>query len=146
MAVVLLAVVAGCSRPVAPEFKSVGNLELEMDGLSTARLTGSAYFYNPNKNSIYIRDVDIDVYLDSDKVAAIQKTIDVTAAGFSDFAVPLSIDVALKDLKLNSIGAVLELFSSRERKLRYLGKVRVKAHGIPFSVPVDYTETIELSL
>ncbi len=144
--VVLLYALAGCHKPLAPEFKTIENLALEMEGFTHARLSGEAFFYNPNKASVYIRDVELDVYLDTKKVAGIRKTLDITARGLSDFSVPLELDISLKDLQLNSIGAVLGLFSKRERDLRYLGKVRIKAHGIPFSIPVDYTEKIDLSL
>lgn len=137
---------AGCKKPEAPTFKTISNVEVVLAGLDKALLKGDALFYNPNKSSVKIRDVKIDVLLDEVKVAGIDKTYDITAEGLSEFSVPLEIQVSLSDLNMNTIGAVLDLFTQRKRQLRYMGKVRVKAYGVPFSIPVDYTETLEWSL
>jgi LEA14-like dessication related protein len=137
---------AGCAKPEAPEFKTISNLELLLTGLDGALLKGDALFYNPNKSSIKIRAVEIDVLLDETKVAGIDKSYDITVEGMSEFSVPLEIRVDLEDLNINTLGAVLDLFTRRERQLRYLGKVKVKAYGVPFSVPVDYSETLQFSL
>ena len=137
---------SGCKKPEAPEFKTISNVEVVLMGIDKAMLKGDALFYNPNKSSILISDVEIDVFLDEVKVAGIDKTYDITVKGMSEFSVPLEIQVHLKDLKMDSLGAILDLFTKRERQLRYLGKVRVKAYGVPFSVPVDYTESLQWTL
>jgi LEA14-like dessication related protein len=144
--ILFLVFLAGCKKPEAPEFRTISDLEIILTGLDKAQLKGNALFYNPNKSSIKIRDVEIDVLLDETKVAGIDKSYDITAEGMSDFSIPLEILVDLEDLQMNTIGAVLDLFTRRERQLRYLGKVKVKAYGVPFSVPVDYSETLQLSL
>ena len=56
------------------------------------------------------------------------------------------VKIKLKDLNLNVLGSALGLMGDDGQEIRYLGKIKVSAYGIPFSVKVDYKEKIQLKI
>jgi hypothetical protein len=63
-----------------------------------------------------------------------------------DFIIPLDVKIKLKDLNLNTIGSALGLIGNNGQEIHYLGKIKVKAYGVPFSVKVDYKDNINLKI
>jgi LEA14-like dessication related protein len=141
-----LALWAGCKSPIAPEFKSINNISVVLEGLSRARLTAEALLYNPNKNAITLKDVDLNVWLEGSKVAGIKREYNMEIPRESDFTVPLEVDVDLADLDLSLLDTALGLMGTQGKEVKYLGKIRLKAYGIVFSVPVDYTDRLRIRL
>jgi LEA14-like dessication related protein len=144
--IVLILLLFGCKSLEPPEFKYIEDLKIEMLDQGNAILKANAVLHNPNKKNIVIKRIDIDLYADEKVIATIDKDMSVKAKGASDFRVPLDIQVSLGDLNLNNIGAALGLFGSGGQKVRYLGKIKVKAYGVPLTVPVDYEDKIKFSL
>lgn len=142
----LLVLCGSCKELLAPEFKKVENVVVNLEGLTKAHLTADALLYNPNENSIKIRQADIDILMDDKKVASLNKKYNLKVEGNSDFTVPLDINVDLKDLNLDVISAAGALFGQSGKEIRYKGKIKVTAYGLPISVPVDYSENIKLKL
>lgn len=137
---------SSCNKPESPQFKHVENIVVELESLSTANLHAEAVLFNPNKNTITIKGVDIDIMLDEKVIAVLEEDYDIKAIGNEDFMVPLDVKIRLQDLNLNAIGTALGLMGDDGQEIRYLGKIRVKAYGVPFSVKVDYTETIKVKI
>ena len=142
----LIILCTSCHSLLAPEFKKVENVTVNMQGLSSAHLTADALLFNPNKNSIKIRRADVDILMDDKKVASLNKKYNITVEGNSDFTVPLDITVSMKDLNLDVISAAGALFGQSGKEVRYKGKIKVTAYGLPFSVPVDYSQNLKLKL
>ena len=137
---------SGCNKPESPQFKYLENITVELDSLSTANLHAEALLYNPNKNTITIKGADISIMVNDKVIAVLDKEYDIQAKGFEDFVVPMDVKIKLKDLNINAIGSALGLFGNSGQEVRYLGKIKVKAYGVPFSVKVDYTDNINLKL
>jgi len=137
---------SSCDKPESPQFKYLDNIVVELESLSTANLHAEAVLFNPNKNTITIKGADIDIMMDDKVIAVLEENYDIKAVGNEDFLVPLDVKIRLKDLNLNAIGSALGLLGDSGQEIRYLGKIRVKAYGVPFSVKVDYKDNINLKI
>lgn len=142
----LIVGMSSCNKPESPEFKYVENIVVELQSLSTANLHAEAVLHNPNKNTITIKGADIDIMIDDKVVAVLEEDYNIKAMGNEDFMVPLDVKIKLKDLNLNAIGAAFGLMGDSGQEIRYLGKIRVKAYGVPFSVKVDYKDNINIKI
>ena len=137
---------SSCNKPQSPEFKHLENVVVELESLSTANLHAEAILHNPNNKSITIKGADIDIMLGDKTIAVLDKEYDIKANGNQDFMVPLDVKIRLRDLNLNAIGSALGIIGDDGQEIRYLGKIKIKAYGVPFSVKVDYTDNINLKI
>ncbi len=144
--ILVLVGLSSCNKPESPQFKYLENVVVELESLSTANLHAEAILFNPNKNTITIKGVDIDVLIDEKTIAVLEKDYDIKVKGNDDFVVPLDVKIRLKDLNLNAIGSALGLIGDKGQEIRYLGKIKVKAYGVPFSVKIDYKDNINLKI
>ena len=135
-----------CNKPESPQFMHLENVVVQLESLSTANLHAEAVLFNPNKNTITIKGADIDVLLGDKVIAVLEKDYDIKALGNEEFQVPLDVKIRLRDLNLNAIGNALGLTGNSGQEIRYLGKIKVKAYGVAFSVKVDYTDNINLKI
>ena len=143
---VILFLAVSCGKPKSPQFKYLDNVVVELESLSAANLHAEAVLFNPNKNTITIKGADIDVMVDEKVIAVLEQDYDIKAIGNEDFTVPLDVKIKLKDLNLNAIGSALGLIGDGGQEVRYVGKIRVKAYGVAFSVKVDYTDNINIKI
>lgn len=142
----ILAGLSSCHKPESPQFKHLENVVVEMQSLSTANLHAEAVLHNPNKNTITIKSADIDILVNEKVIAILEQDFDIKAEGHEDFMIPLDVKIKLKDLNINAIGSALGLFGDKGQEIHYLGKIKVKAYGVPFSVKVDYKDNINLKI
>jgi hypothetical protein len=141
-----LVVLSSCQKPESPEFKYLENVVVNLESLSSANLHAEAVLHNPNKNTITIRRADIDILVDDKVIAVLEQEFDIKAGGMKDFMIPLDVKIRLKDLNLNAVGAALGLIGESGQEVHYVGKIKVKAYGVPFSVKVDYRDNINLKI
>jgi LEA14-like dessication related protein len=144
--IVLLIGVVSCSTPEAPELKYLENVQVNLESFEEARLHADALLYNPNKNAVIIKSADIDVLMENKSIGKLDMEYNIKVEGYSDFQVPLDIDIKLKDLNLNAIGAAFGLMGKSGPELHFLGKIKVKAYGVPFSVKVDHKQKVNIKL
>lgn len=144
--ILILVGFSSCNKPISPQFKYLENIKVELESLSSANLHAEAVLFNPNKNTVIIKGVDINIMINDKVIAVLDKEYDIKALGNENFVVPLDVKIKLKDLNLNAIGAALGLIGDSGQEIRYLGKIKVKAYGVPFSVKIDYKDTIHLKI
>jgi len=144
--VLVVAVLSSCNKPESPQFKYVENIVVELESLSSANLHAEAVLFNPNKNTITIKGADIDIMIGDKVIAVLEEDYNIKAVGNEVFMVPLDVKIRLKDLNLNAIGSALGLIGDDGQEIRYLGKIKVKAYGVPFSVKVDYKDNINIKI
>ena len=137
---------SSCQKPESPQFKHLDNVVVELESLSSANLHAEAVLFNPNKNTITIKSADIDIIVDEKVIAILEQDFDIKVNGEQDFTIPLDVKIKLKDLNLNAIGTALGLIGDSGQEIHYLGKIKVKAYGVPFSVKVDYKDNINLKI
>lgn len=128
----------------APEFRRVGNVKVtKVDG-KEALLNGDAFFYNPNRASIFLRRVDVDVFLEEKRIGAINQSLKMKVEGESEFKVPLDATFNVSDIGL--LNGIMSLLGGKKMTVRYTGKVKLRIYGVPVTVPVDYEDEIKLRL
>jgi LEA14-like dessication related protein len=137
---------SACDKPESPQFLYLENIVVELESLSSANLHAEAILHNPNKNTITIKSAQIDILMQDKVIAVLEKDFDIKAKGNTDFTIPLDVKIKLKDLNLNAIGTAFGLFGGKGQEIRYLGKIKVKAYGVPFSVKVDYIDNINIRI
>lgn len=137
---------ASCAAPEAPDFKGIENLKVNVEGLSQARVNGDAVFFNPNDRKITLKQVDVEVSVEGQKVKDISREFDITAEPNSEVTVPIDVTLTLEDLNMNLLSTAMSMLNGEEKKIRYKGKARVKMYGVSFNVPFDYEDDVNISL
>ncbi|MEM6845205.1 MAG: LEA type 2 family protein [Bacteroidota bacterium] len=137
---------ASCASPEAPDFKGIENLKVNVEGLSRARINGDAVFFNPNDRQITLKQVDVEVSVEGQKVKDISREYDITAQPNSEVKVPIDVTLTLEDLNMNLLSTAMSMLNGEEKKIRYKGKARVKMYGVSFSVPFDYEDDVNIVL
>jgi len=144
--VALLAVATACQTPVAPDFEGIQNFKVDVKGLSKAQVNGDAVFFNPNKQKIKIRQVDVSIFVEGQKVKDISREFDIIAQPNSKFVIPIDVSLALGELNLNLLSTALSMLNGSRKKMRYEGYARVTVNGLPFRVPFKHEEEVKLNL
>ena len=135
---------SACDRPIAPDLKSIANINISLNGFTSADFNCDANFYNPNDKKITLKHVNIDVNVDGTFLTNIEKEYDMELAPLADFTVPVEANIPFKNIDLNEALALFK--SSRQSKLlHFKGKIKVKMYGMNFSIPVDHQENIHLN-
>ncbi|GEM_PF-2133673 len=132
---------ASCEKPMAPDFKSIENLNVSLNGFSSVDLSCDANFSNPNKNKIVLKNVNIDVDVDGKYLTTIEKEYDMKLQPYEDFTVPVQALIKFKDIGLEDALALVRN-TANERAFHFRGKIKVKMYGMNFSIPIDHNENI----
>ena len=142
----LLAVAAitfqACERPdediVLRQVKDV-----VADASSDPMLKASAVFYNPNDMRGRLKNIDIDIFVNGKKAGSVKQDFKIVIPAKGEFSVPLEVKLNMKELGL--LDTILGMIGGKKFDVRYVGKLRLTYHGIPFKVPVDYKSQIRVS-
>ena len=148
MAAGFLVFLSACSRPVRPEFRAVDEIRITDIVEGSFVLEGTAVFFNPNDFGGTLTGSDLEVTVDGFDLGRIEHRGPVDIEAGKQFDLPLLVEIPISefvDEKGGLLGAVLSAFVEKEVPIRFDGKVTVDLAGLEVDVPVDYTETIELS-
>lgn len=143
---VLAVAATACQTPEAPDFEGIKNFKVNVQGLSKAQVNGDAVFFNPNKQKIKIRQVDVSVFVEDQRVKDISQDFDIIAMPNSEFVIPIDITLSLGDLNMNVLSTALSMLNGSKKKMRYEGHARVTVNGLPFRVPFKHEEEVKLNL
>jgi LEA14-like dessication related protein len=147
MALMAMFVLLGaCTTPEAPEFKRIENLKIDLVDQNTAKINADVVFFNPNGRKLEIKNVDAAISVEDKQVAALNREYDIVAAANADFAVPLDLELPLKELNMDLLSTAFSMLRGETKKVRYQGKVRVKAYGFSFNVPFDQEQEVKIKL
>ncbi len=128
----------GCGPKEDIVFKGVDNVEVNPDENGEPVLIGQAFFYNPNKTRMKLKEIHVDVLVNGKLSAKVRQDLALVIPTQSDFAVPLVAQLSLKELGL--LDTIMNLLGGKKYEVQYIGFVRVAVHGITVKVPVKYTE------
>ncbi|WKN32767.1 LEA type 2 family protein [Porifericola rhodea] len=142
--VVMAIGMVACTTPEAPDFEGVKNFKIDVQGLSKAKINGDAVFFNPNKQKIKIRQVDVSVFVEGDKVKDLSQEFDITAMPNSEFVIPIDVTLSLSDLNMNLLSTALSMLNGAEKRIRYEGHARVTVNGLPFRVPFEHEDKVKI--
>ena len=89
-----------------------------------------------------LKNIQIDVWVDGKQSARVDQRLNTLIKSRSEFTVPLEVQVSLKEIGL--MDALMGLLGGRKFEVRYVGNVKLAAHGIPVTVPVDHKQSVRL--
>ncbi len=124
-------------------FKGVKNVVVEAQGIEPI-LTAEALFNNPNKVRMKLKEIHVDVLIDGKLSAKVRQDLKLSIPAMSDFSVPLTAHLSLKELGL--VDTIINLIGGKKYEIQYIGFVRVAMHGITVKVPVKYKEERRIQL
>ncbi len=128
----------------SPEFRRVANVKVAKVTGKEAVLNGDAFFYNPNKASMMLRKVEIDVFMEDKKIGVINQVLKTKIPAESEFKVPVDATFDVSDVGL--LNGLMSMLGGKKMNVRYVGKIKLKIYGVPVAVPVDYENEIKLRL
>jgi LEA14-like dessication related protein len=130
-------VMGSCTPKQEIVFKGVKNVVVQAEGIEPI-LTAEALFNNPNKERMKLKEIHVDVLVDGKLSAKVRQNLKLAIPPRSDFSVPLTARLSLKELGL--VDTILNLIGGKKYEIQYIGFVRVAVHGITVKVPVKYKE------
>src|SRR4051812_4285675 len=123
-----------CKRPEAFQYRDLRNFHLDNFGLNKSRVSMDFVFFNPNPYDVNLKNVDCDVYLDSNYVGKFLLDTTMRISQASEFVLPASLDVDMKNVITNS----LTLLVNNEVLIGARGTTRVGRGGIYVTIPFHY--------
>lgn len=136
-----LGLMTGCApkEPVVLREVHIKTVEMEPNG-KNAVLKADAVLYNPNKGSMRLKEIDLDIFIDDKKAARIDQKLTAQIKPVSEFMVPLEVQLNLSDMGL--LDTIFSLFG-KKHSIRFTGKLRVKVKGFPVNIPIDHKDEIK---
>ncbi|BDD11177.1 hypothetical protein FUAX_36090 [Fulvitalea axinellae] len=131
-----------CIKPEPPVFKKIENLSVSYD--ESVELTADAVLYNPNKRSVKLKEVKIDVLMGNESWGGIDKAYDLDIKAESDFKVPFVVKLSKKKVEKNLLGSIMSILGGKSTELRFVGYVKANSYGINFKVPIDVKRKVKL--
>lgn len=129
---------SSCGPKQDIEFKYVK--DVIVDANTEPLLKGKAVLYNPNKQRMKLRKINVDVYVNDKKTARVDQEPSMIIPAEAEFTVPLEVKLNMKELGF--MDTLFGMLGGKKMKVRYKGTVSVTYKGIPVRVPVDYESTI----
>ena len=124
----------GCSRPVAPEYRSIENFRVNTLGIGESAISADLKYYNPNNFALQLKYGETDVYLNNRFLGkTILDTLTVIPARDS-FLIPVSMKVDMKQVYSNA----LDILLSNEVTIKLDGFAKMGKSGIFFNLPIKY--------
>ncbi len=138
----LLVSINSCKVYEDPEFRDIENLAIKKFSKDEIVVTADAVLYNPNRVSITLNEIDLNISVNNVEVNHFKQTKSSKINGRKEFRLPVEISVPTKKIFDNLLSTLAVLQNKKELEIKYEGQVRFKAIGINFKVPVDYEGTI----
>ncbi|MEQ8471008.1 MAG: LEA type 2 family protein [Marinoscillum sp.] len=139
----LALLIVSCGRPdQEPEFLGMTNIRVTKVTGKEAILMADANFYNPNDQSVKLKEVNVDIEVDDRMVGKIDQKMRLRIPAKDKFSVPLSASFDIRDFGL--LNGLISVLGGKKIKVHYKGYVRLSVHGYPTKVPVDFEEEIRM--
>ncbi|MDZ4716767.1 MAG: hypothetical protein SH819_14980 [Cytophagales bacterium] len=104
-------------------------------------LKANAIFHNPNKGSMKLTGIDMEILLDGKRAALIDQRMNTSIKGNADFTVPLEVQLQLKEIGL--MDTLLSLFGGKKYEVQFVGRLSVRVGGFPVKIPVNHKDQIK---
>jgi LEA14-like dessication related protein len=140
---ILFTLIYSCTPKEKIVFKGVKNVEVQMDNQEPL-LTAEAFFYNPNKIKMKLKEVNVDVLVNGKLSAQVRQNLKLVIPAQANFSAPINARLSLKELGL--LDTIINLIGGKKYQIQYVGFVRVAVHGVTIKVPVKHTEELRIRL
>jgi LEA14-like dessication related protein len=139
---VLTILLLSCSSPKELEYREIRNFKVDKLGLKTSTLKTDLVFFNPNSFGLQLKKFDLDVFIDNNYLGHTTHDQLVSIPKNSEFAIPVKMDVEMKNLVKNGFNALV----SKEVTLKVVGTIRAGNGTISKNFPVNYEMKQNFSL
>jgi LEA14-like dessication related protein len=113
-----------------------------VDASTDPVLKANAIFYNPNKMQGRLKRIDVEIFVNGKKAATVHQRLKTTIPSNAEFKVPLEVNLALKELGF--MDTLLGVLGGKRFEIRYEGSLKLSYKGVPFTVPVKYTDEVRV--
>lgn len=131
-------VLTSCGPKEKIEFRYVK--DVIVDANTEPLLKGKAVLYNPNKQRMKLRKINVDVYVNGTKAARVDQEPSLRIPSEAEFIVPLEVKLNIKELGF--VDTLFGMLGGKKMKIRYKGTISITYKGVPVRVPVDYESEV----
>lgn len=139
---VLIILITACNKPQSFEYRGMQNLKVDSIGLVNSKISLELVYFNPNNFGVELRNVNCDIYINHNYMGRYILDTLMHIAKRSEFIIPSSMNVDMKNVFKNALGT----FLSREALVEIKGSTRVGKSGIFIIVPFTYTAMEKFSM
>ncbi len=124
-----------CKKPQSFEYRGMQNLKIDSVGLIKSKISLELVYFNPNNFGVDLRNVNCDVYVNHNYLGKYVLDTLMRITKRSEFAIPSSMNVDMKNVYKNSLNTLL----SKQVLVELRGSTRVGKSGIYITVPFNYS-------
>jgi LEA14-like dessication related protein len=139
---VICVVCFSCKKPTAFDYRDVRNFKIDNFGLAKSKVSMDLVYYNPNNFTVNLKNVNCDIYIDSNHVGKFVLDTLMHIPKASEFTIPASMDVDMRNLFKNAFTALF----SREVMIGAKGSTKVGKGGFYITIPFNYQGKQKLNL
>lgn len=132
--ILLTNLLVSCSTPKELEYRDFKNLEVVKVGFAATTLKMDLIYYNPNNFGLELNRTDLDVYINNNYLGKTVQQSQVAIPKRAEFAIPISIDVDMKNLLKNGVTT----FLTNEVMVKVVGTIRVGKLNVFKTFNVNY--------
>jgi len=131
----LIVLITACNKPQSFEYRGMQNLKIDSVGLVNSKISLELVYFNPNNFGVDLRNVTCDVFINHNYLGKYALDTLMHIAKRSEFAIPSSMQVDMKNVFKNAFGALL----SKQVLVELKGTTKVGKGGIFITVPFNYS-------
>lgn len=128
-------VTAACNKPQSFEYRGMQNLKVDSIGLVSSHVSLELVYFNPNNFGVDLRNVNCDIYINHNYLGKYALDTLMHIAKRSEFVIPSSMNVDMKNVFKNALGT----FLSKQVLVEINGSTKVGKSGIFITVPFNYS-------
>ena len=137
-----IVLITACNKPQSFEYRGMQNLKIDSIGLVNSKISLELVYFNPNNFGVDLRNVTCDVYINHNYLGKYVLDTMMHIAKRSEFTIPSSMNVDMKNVYKNALGT----FLSNEVLVELKGSTKVGKSGIFITVPFTYSAMEKFSL
>ncbi len=137
-----IVLITACNKPQSFEYRGMQNLKIDSIGLVNSKISLELVYFNPNNFGVDLRNVTCDVYINHNYLGKYVLDTVMHIAKRSEFAIPSSMNVDMKNVYKNAFTTLL----SKQVLIELKGSTKVGKGGIFVSVPFDYSAMENFSM
>ena len=127
--------ITACNKPESFEYRGMQNLKIDSIGLVSSKISLELVYFNPNNFGVDLRHVNCDVYINHNYLGQYVLDTLMHIAKRSEFSIPSSMNVDMKNVFKNAIGT----FLSKQVLVEIKGSTKVGKSGFFITVPFNYS-------
>lgn len=131
-----------CGPKESVVFKQVRNVNIH--AATDPRMNADVVFYNPNKMTMKLKKIKIDILIDGKKTGEIDQDLKMHIPAQKEFSIPVEVKLAMKELGL--LDTIFGMIGGKTKEVHFTGSLKINYHGLPVSVPVDYKSEIRIKI